>query len=346
MRAVVFEDVGHVGVAEVPDAVLEEPGDAVVRVTLGAICGSDLHFLHGKAPVSPGESLGHEAVGVVQAVGEGVSRFRVGDRVVVAFTIACGACWFCRQGQTQLCEHHRTLGAGAFGGGLAGAQAELLRIPGGDVNLLAIPDGVDDERALFVGDILTSGVYAAALGSVVAGDVVAVVGAGPVGYFCAQAARARSAARVFALDVDAERLARAAAAGAEPLNVTQRHPATALADATDGRGADVVIDAVGSVAAFESAMDVVRRGGRVVVLGVYASEVAEVQLGVYWARALELRFAGITPVHTWWERALAAIVDGTIDPLPIVSHRLPLAEAAHGYELFDRRDATKVLLIP
>jgi threonine dehydrogenase-like Zn-dependent dehydrogenase len=346
VRAVVFEDVGHVGVAEVPDAVLEEPGDALVRVTLSAICGSDLHFLHGKAPVSPGESLGHEAVGVVQAVGEGVRRFGVGDRVVVAFTIACGSCWFCLAGQTQLCEEHRTLGAGAFGGGLAGAQAELLRVPDADINLLSIPDGVDDERVLFVGDILTSGVYAAGLGSVGAGDVVAVVGAGPVGYFCAQAARALGAARVFALDVDAERLARAEAAGAEPLNVTERHPATALADATHGRGADVVIDAVGSVAAFESAVDIVRRGGRVVILGVYASEVAEVQLGVYWARALQLRFAGITPVHAWWERGMAAVVDGTIDPLPIISHRLALAEAERGYALFDRREATKVLLIP
>ena len=346
MRAVVFEDVGSVRVAEVPDPVIEEPGDAVVRVTLCAICGSDLHFLHGKAPVEPGEGLGHEAVGVVEAVGEDVTRYRQGDRVVVAFNIACGACWFCRLGQTQLCEDFRNLGAGEFGGSLPGAQAEHVRIPTADVNLLGIPDGVDDEHALFVGDILTSGVYAASLGDIGEGDVVAVVGAGPVGYFCAQAARARGAARVFALDRDRTRLERAAAAGVEPVNVTQRHPVSVLAEATQGRGADVVIEAVGSIDAFETAVDVVRRGGRVVVLGVYASETLELQLGVYWARAIQLRFAGITPVHTWWERAMAAVADGRIDPTSIISHRLPLAEAAHGYELFDRRDATKVLLIP
>jgi 2-desacetyl-2-hydroxyethyl bacteriochlorophyllide A dehydrogenase len=346
VRAVVFAEVGRVRVADVPDPVIEEPGDAVVRVTLAAICGSDLHFLHGKAPVEPGEGLGHEAVGVVEAVGSGVARFRPGDRVVVAFNIACGACWFCRQGQTQLCEDFRNLGAGEFGGALPGAQAERVRIPGADVNLLGIPDGVDDEHALFVGDILTSGVYAAALGDVGEGDVVAVVGAGPVGYFCAQAARARGAARVFALDLDPTRLERAAAAGVEPVNVTERHPVSVLAEATQGRGADVVIEAVGRPDAFETAVDVVRRGGRVVVLGVYAGETVELQLGVYWARAIQLRFAGITPVHAWWDRAMAEVAEGRIDPTSIISHRLPLADAAEGYGLFDRREATKVLLVP
>lgn len=346
MRAVVFEDVGRVRVADVADPVIEEPGDAVVRVTLCAICGSDLHFLHGKAPVGPGEGLGHEAVGVVEAVGDAVVRVRPGDRVVVAFNIACGACWFCRHGQTQLCDDFRNLGAGEFGGSLPGAQAERVRIPTADVNLLAIPTDVDDEHALFVGDILTSGVYAASLGEIGRDDVVAVVGAGPVGYFCAQAARSRGAARVFALDIDPTRLERAAAAGVEPIDVTRRHPVSVLSDATQGRGADVVIEAVGSVAAFQTAVDVVRRGGRVVVLGVYASETVELQLGVYWARAIQLRFAGITPVHAWWDRAMASVAEGRIDPIAIVSHRLPLADAARGYELFDRREATKVLLVP
>ena len=149
-----------------------------------------------------------------------------------------------------------------------------------------------------------------------------------------------------ALDLDAERLALAERVGAIPVDVTARHPATALAEATDGRGADVVIEAVGSPTAFESAVNVVRRGGRVVVVGVYAGETVEVQLGVYWARALELRFVGLCPVHAWWERALAEVVAGTIDPTPLISHRLPLEDAPHGYELFDRREATKVVLIP
>lgn len=346
MRAVVFESVGAVALREVPDPRIEEPGDAIVRVTRTAICGSDLHFFHGKAPLEPGETMGHEATGIVDAVGEDVKRFRAGDRVVVAFDIACGSCWFCREGQTQLCDDFRNLGAGTFGGGLAGAQAERVRVPVADVNLLAIPDGVEDERALFVGDILTTGIYGASLARIEPQDAVAVVGVGPVGFFCVQAARMLGAARVFALDMEPDRLARAAQVGAEPVNVRERHPATVLAEATEGRGADVVIEAVGSPSAFETAVDVVRRGGRVVVVGMYAGETVEMQLGVYWARALDLRFAGICPVHAWWERAMEAVVDGRIDPLPIVSHRLPLRDAARGYELFDRREATKVILIP
>jgi threonine dehydrogenase-like Zn-dependent dehydrogenase len=346
VRAVVFAGVGAVEVRDVPEPALEDPGDAIVRVTRTAICGSDLHFLHGKTPIEPGETLGHEAVGVVEATGEGVTRVRSGERVVVAFDIACGTCWFCRHGQTQLCDDFRNLGAGMFGGGRAGAQAERVRVPAADVNLLRVPDDVDDERALFVGDVLTTGVYGAALAEIGPEDVVAVLGVGPVGFFCVQAARMRGAARVVALDREADRLALAARMGAETVNVTERHPATALAEMTDGRGADVVIDAVGSPSAFETAADVVRRGGRMVVLGVYAGETIEFQIGVWWARALDVRFAGICPVHAWWERAMTAVVDGSIDPSPLVSHRLPLDDAAAGYHLFDRREATKVILVP
>lgn len=346
MRAVVFEGVGSVRLAEVPKPSIQEPGDAVVRVTLAAICGSDLHFLHGKAPIERGDQLGHEAVGVIEAVGAGVTRFAVGDRVVAAFDIACGGCWFCRQGQTQLCEGFRSLGAGAFGGDLPGAQAEFVRIPVADVNLLHVPDGVDDERALFVGDVLTTGVYAAAISAIGPDDVVGVVGCGPVGFFCVQAAQVFGAGAVFGIERDARRLALAQAAGAIPVDVARQHPQTALAEATGGRGADVVIEAVGAPDAFETAVSAARRGGRVVVVGMYAGESIDVQLGVYWARALTVRFAGICPVHTWWERAMNEVAAGRIDPTPIISHRLPLADAAKGYELFDRREATKVILLP
>ncbi len=346
MRAVVFDDVGRVRVADVPDPTVEEPDDAVVRVTRTAICGSDLHFLHGKTPIDAGGVMGHEAVGVVESVGSGVTRFAVGDRVVVAFNIACGACWFCARGETQLCEDFRNLGAGAFGGGLAGAQASLLRVPVADVNLLAIPDDVEDERALFVGDVLTTGLYAASIAGIGPEDTVAVLGCGPVGFFCIQAARALGASRVFGIDREPTRLALAASVGAATVDARERHPATALAEATGGRGADVVLEAVGTPEAFEDAIGTVRRGGRVVVVGVYAGETIEVQLGVYWARALTLRFAGICPVHAWWERAMAEVRAGTIDPLPLISHRLPLEDASEGYAIFDRREATKVVLTP
>ncbi|GIU98691.1 MAG: glutathione-dependent formaldehyde dehydrogenase [Actinomycetota bacterium] len=346
MRAVVYEGVGKVAVAEVADPELVHPDDAIVRVRLAAICGSDLHFLHGKAPLEPGEPIGHEAVGVVEAVGPDVRRFRTGDRVAVSFVIACGACWFCGRGQTQLCEDFRNLGAGIFGGGLGGAQAELLRVPHADVNLLALPEELEDERAIFLGDVLTTGVYAAGVAGVEPGEAVAVVGAGPVGFFAAQAARARGADPVLVLDTLPDRLALAERVGAEPVDVSRRSPQMAVARRTGDRGADVVIEAVGHPSAFETALDIVRRGGRVAVVGMYAGEQVSAPLGVWWARALDVRFAGICPVHAWWERAMEDLRAGRIDPTPLVSHRLPLEEAPKGYELFDARRATKVLLVP
>ena len=346
MRAVVYRGPGHVEVDDVTDPEIADARDAVVRVTTSAICGSDLHFLHGKAPLEPGDTIGHEAVGVVERAGDDMKRFGPGDRVVVSFDIACGGCWFCRNGQTQLCEDARILGAGIFGGSLGGAQAELLRVPNADVNLLAIPASIEDERALFLGDALAAGFHAAEIAEIAEGETVAVVGAGPVGYLAAQAALLHDPAEVVAIDLEAERLALVQAAGVVPLNAAERNPQTAVYERTDGRGADVVIEAVGSPAGFERALDVVRRGGRIVVVGMYASEVFPAQLGVWWTRALDLRFTGLCPVHTVWERAMAELERGRIDPLPLVSHRLSLEEAPKGYELFDSRRATKVLLVP
>lgn len=346
MRAVVYADVGEVAVVDVPDPVLREPDDAIVRVTTAAICGSDLHFFHGKAPMDRGEGIGHEAVGVVEAVGPSVARFGAGDRVIVSFVIACGVCWFCRHGQTQLCEDFRNLGAGILGGDLGGAQAELLRVPHADTNLLGVPEGMEDERALFTGDVLTTGYYGVRLAEVRAGETVAVVGAGPVGFFAIQAALVQGAAQVLALEPAHERLALAERVGAVPIDVAAHHPQMAVAERTGDRGADVVIEAVGHPAAFETAIDIVRRGGRVSVVGMYTSETMSVPVGIWWARALDVRFAGVCPVHAWWERALGEVLAGRIDPGPLVSHRLSLEEAALGYELFAGRRATKVLLIP
>jgi 2-desacetyl-2-hydroxyethyl bacteriochlorophyllide A dehydrogenase len=346
VRAVVFREVGRVEVADVAEPALTEPGDAIVRVTRAAICGSDLHYVRGKTPLAPGDVIGHEAVGVVERVGSAVTRLAPGDRVVASFDVACGACWFCANAQSGLCDELRMLGGGPFLGSLPGAHAELVRVPGADVNLLPIPDGLEDERALFLGDVMTTGYFAAASAGIAAGAVVAVVGAGPVGYFCMQAALALGGARVFGIDPDPSRRELVAAAGAEPVDPAARHPETVLADATEGRGADVAIDAVGSPAALQRAVDVVRRGGSVVVVGVYASELLEIQLGVYWARALTIRFTGLCPVHAWWQRAMDEVLAGRLDPEPLISHRLPLEDAVRGYELFERREATKVVLIP
>ena len=267
MRGVVFDGVGAVRVADLPDPDLEAPTDAIVRVTRSAICGSDLHLLHGKAPMEPGEPLGHEAVGVIEAVGDGVETRRVGDRVAVAFNVACGHCWFCGIGQSSLCDDDKIFGYGIFGGALPGAQAERLRVPDADLNLLEIPDGVGDEAAVFVGDVLTTGSYGASLTGAGPDDVVAVLGCGPVGFCTIEGLRTQGGPTIYALDRDPSRLALAETAGAIPVHIDERNPVTALAEATDGRGADVVIDAVGHPTAFEGAIDTVRRGGTVVVLG-------------------------------------------------------------------------------
>jgi threonine dehydrogenase-like Zn-dependent dehydrogenase len=346
MRAVVYEDVEKVRVDDVPDPVVEEPGDALVRVTMSAICGSDLHFYHGKAPLIPGEQIGHEGVGVVQEVGDGVSKFRPGDRVVLSFNAVCGECWFCTHGQHSLCDDFKNLGAGMAAGGLGGTQAELVRMPGADLNLLRVPEGMEDERALFVGDILTTGVYGAAIAGIQPGDTVAVIGAGPVGFFAAQAARLHDPAQVLVLDMMEDRLGLVEKAGATPINVKEKNAETAVSALTEGRGADVVIEAVGAVPAFQSAVDVVRRGGTICVVGMYVTESTELQLGISWFRQLKIVFSGVCPIHAWWDRAIQAVADGAIDPLPIISHRLSLDEAPKGYELFDKREATKVVLTP
>jgi threonine dehydrogenase-like Zn-dependent dehydrogenase len=346
MKAVVYQDVGKLSVDDVPEPSIEEPTDAIVRVTTSAICGSDLHFYSGKAPLLAGDPLGHEGMGVIEEVGPDVGGFAVGDRVVVAFNNVCGECWFCRRGQHSLCEDFRNLGAGVLGGSLGGTQAELVRIPNAPHNLLKVPEGMEDERALFVGDILTTGYYAAAIAGIEQGDTVAVVGAGPVGFFAAQSARLHDPAAVLVLDLDEERLAIVEKMGLTALNVSERNAATAVAEHTEGRGADVVIEAVGSVPALETSMDVVRRGGTICVIGMYVSETLELQLGVAWSRMLRFVFGGLCPIHAWWDRAMQAVADGKIDPLPIISHTLPLDEAPKGYELFQRREATKVVLKP
>jgi 2-desacetyl-2-hydroxyethyl bacteriochlorophyllide A dehydrogenase len=346
MRAVVLEGEGQVAVREVPDPRLEDAGDAIVRVSTAAICGSDLHFLHGKTPFDVGGVIGHECVGAVQAVGPGVTSFGPGDRVVAAFQIACGRCWFCVRQQSQLCDDARTLGAGPFGGGLDGAQAELVRVPVADANLLAVPDAVSDDRAIFIGDVLTTGFYAASLALRDGADTIAVLGCGPVGYTCLLSLQALGAERVVVLEPDELRRALARAAGADVVDPAARDGQMAIAELTQDRGADAVVEAVGRTDAFETALDLARRGGSIVIAGVYAGETSSLQLGPAWARALRLTFTGLCPVHAWWRRTMAEVAAGTIDPSPIISHRLPLDEAARGYALFDEHRATKVVLLP
>jgi threonine dehydrogenase-like Zn-dependent dehydrogenase len=197
-----------------------------------------------------------------------------------------------------------------------------------------------------VGDVLATSTAIAAIAEPEPEDVVAVVGCGPVGCLAIQSLRARGADRVLALDREPDRLALAEAFGAEPVDLRERDAQMAAADATHDRGADVAIDCVGHPDAFETTLEVVRRGGRVVVAGLYAGETIDLQLGAWWARAIDVRFLGMTPVHTWWRRGLGDLMAGRVDPRPLVSHHLPLEAAPQGYRAFERREATKVVLRP
>ncbi len=344
MKAVVYRGEQDVRVEDVPEPELVAGDDAIVKVSKAAICGSDLHFYNGRVPgVFEGTVVGHEYVGTVVSVGPDVTSFTVGDEVVGSFQIACGTCTPCTLGRYNLCDDLGVLGYGIFVGDLAGAQAEYVRIPHADLNLKKVPAGLDAEKALFAGDILTTGWYAAGIAPVNEGDDVVVVGAGPVGTFAAMAARAMGAKRVVAIDMVDSRLELADSLGAIPVNSANRSPSVAVEDTLGGM-ADVVIETVGMPPALITAIDCVRAGGTVSVIGVHTEFELGLPLANLFTRNVTLRFGGSCNVQGWWDKALAAIADGQADPTAIVTHRMPLDDAAEGYRLFESKQAMKVVL--
>ncbi|HXZ99730.1 MAG TPA: alcohol dehydrogenase catalytic domain-containing protein [Candidatus Binatia bacterium] len=344
MRALVYAGEGRVRLSDVPEPELAEPGDALLRVTTTAICGSDLHLLHGRIPgIRPGSVLGHEFAGVVEAVGASVSRFHAGDRALASFTVPCGACWYCGRGLFSRCADQRVFGYGAAHGDLGGGQAELVRVPNADLVLHAIEPGLSDERALFAGDIFSAGLDAAAEARIEAGDTVLVVGCGPVGLMAAMASATFGPARLLAADAVSSRLEAAGRLGAEPLPADQGLAAR-VRERTGGRGADAVLECVGNAQALEAALASVRRGGRVSVIGVHTEPEWTLGLGRLFAKAVHLEFCGVANVLGRWDQALDLIRRGLAEPAAIISHRLPLEEAVAGYHLFESRQALKVVL--
>ena len=347
MKAVVFQDVGRVTVEDVAEPEILEPTDAVVAVKTAPICGSDLHLYNGRVPgLQAGSVIGHELVGIVESVGDEVVKVKPGDRVVGSFLIPCGSCWWCKKREFNNCDNgnYRALGYGIFAGDLQGAQAEKVRMPQADLTLLPIPDDLSDEQAVFAGDILTTGCYAARISKIQEGDVVAVIGCGPVGLFTLQYASLYRPGKLLALDSVPDRLEMAEKLGAEPVDISKRNAVMALAETTEGRGADIAIECVGHVDAFRNGFDMLRSGGHLVVVGVYVELGYEFPLGEAWRKNIKLTFSGVTPVPAYWEEALDAVRSGKVDPTLIVSHTLPLEEAAKGYELFDSKEAMKVVL--
>ncbi len=344
MRAVTFQAPGEVLVQDVPEPELQRPDDAIVRIAASGICGSDLHIFHGRVPVEPGFTIGHEFVGTVLAAGPEVERAAVGDRVLGCFHTACGTCSACIRGDYHRCLNGRTFGHGSKLGDLQGAQAERLLVPRANLVLRRVPDGVSDDVALFAGDVLGTGYHAIWNGGLRSGDTAAVLGLGPVGLCAVQAARAAGATQVFAIDTVSARLEMARRFGATPIHLTDEDPKRTVRAATGGLGVDVVVDAVGDPGPLALAISLARDAGTVSGIGAYAGK-GEVPLGLAWLKGLTLR-TGLANVIAHVDRVLEMISAGLLDPAPLVTHHMTLDDAPEAYALFDRRQALKIVLRP
>jgi len=344
MRAVTFQAPGEVRVDEKPDPELTAPGEAIVRVEATGVCGSDLHLYHGRIQIEPGFTLGHEYVGTVVAAGEGVSGVSEGDRVLGAFLTACGKCFFCRRGDFHKCDAGRVFGHGATLGSLQGAQADLLLVPGADLTLRRVPEGLSDEVALFAGDVMGTGYHAIEALDLEPGGSVAVLGLGPVGLCAVQVAKAAGAAHVIGVDSVDERLRMGEAFGATPVHLTEEDVRGAVKEATEGRGVDGAVDAVGHPDALEMACRLARKAGTVAAIGVY-SERVEVHMGIVWIKSLTLR-SGQANVIAHLDPVLERLANGDLDPAPLVTHHMSLDEAPEAYRIYDRHEALKIVLSP
>jgi threonine dehydrogenase-like Zn-dependent dehydrogenase len=392
MKALCWHGKEDVRIDTVPDPVIQKPDDIVIRVTSTAICGSDLHLYDGIMPtMEKGDILGHEPMGEIVEVGPGVQELKVGDRVVIPFQMACGQCWFCQQQMFSLCDTsnpepnasmaRKVMGhspAALFGyshlmGGFAGGQAEFMRVPYANVGPLKVPDGMPDEKALFLSDIFPTGYMAADQANIQPGDTVAVWGCGPVGLFCMKSARLLGAGRVIAMDWVKDRLEMAEReCGAETINIDRSDVYDKLMEMTRGRGPDSCIDAVGAEAHGWGSVDAVvdkvktslklatdrphvlremikccRKGGTLSVPGVYVGYVDKLPFGALMNKGLTVK-TGQTHVRKYTGRLMEHIENGDIDPSFVVTHRMRLEEAPEAYRTFrDKRDhCVKVVLRP
>ena len=396
MRAVTWQGKRDVRVENVPDPTIQEPTDAVIRITSTGLCGSDLHLYEVLTPfMTPGDILGHEPMGIVQEVGAGVPDLQVGDRVVVPFQIACGNCWMCLTGLPTQCETTQVqgegMGAALFGytrlyGAVPGAQAEYLRVPQAQFGPIKVPEGPPDDRFVYLSDVLPTAWQAVAYADVPKGGSVAVLGLGPIGDMACRVAQVQGAGQVFGVDLVPERLRRARARGVETFDLRsfddEKELLAAIQDRTDGRGPDAVIDAVGTeahgsaaarlvqnaaavlprkigapiaerfsidrLAALYTAIDLVRRGGTISLSGVYGGMADPLPMLTMFDKQIQLRM-GQANVRRWADEILPYLTDE--DPLGVddfATHRVPLSDAPHAYEMFQRKQdgAVKVLMKP
>lgn len=343
MRAVTFQGPEQVRVEDKPEPELVAADDAIVRIEATGICGSDLHIYHGRVPVEPGFTIGHEFVGTVIAAGEEVDRVAVGDRVLGCFHTACATCSPCLRGDYHKCRRQRTFGHGTALGDLQGAQAEQLLVPRANLTLRRVPEGMSSDVALFAGDVMGTGFHSIVNAGMRSGDTVAVFGLGPVGLCAVQAALAGGAVEVFAVDSVEERLQMAASFGATPVHLTEQEPKKLIRAATDG-GVDVAVDAVGDPGPLAMAISLARDAGTVSGIGAYQGK-AEIPLGLAWLKSLNLCL-GLANVVAHVDRVLALMAAGRLDPAPLVSSHMSLDEASEAYAIYDNREALKIVLTP
>jgi len=389
MRALTWHGKHDVRVDTVDDPEIINPRDAIIKVTSTAICGSDLHLYDGFIPtMKSGDILGHEFMGEVVETGP-KSSLKKGQRVVVPFVIACGSCYFCEKHQYSCCDNSNPADnqdiseqlygnrmSGLFGyshmtGGYSGGQAEYVRVPYSDVGPIVVPDGIEDDKVLFLSDILPTGWMAAENADIEPGDIVAVWGCGPVGLFAVQSAFIMGAARVIAIDHFPRRLELAAGFGAETINFNDVKVYDALMEMTGGIGPDAVIDSVGleahglfvdnvwdqiKVSTFmgtdraHSLRQVIlacRKGGRVSVPAVYGGFIDKFPMGAFMEKGLTMK-TGQTHVQHYMPGLLSAIVEDKVDTTFLISHHLPLENAPDGYKLFHdhQNETTKIVLRP
>lgn len=378
MKAVTFQGIKDVKVKEVHVPTIEKPDDIIVRITSTAICGSDLHLIHGMIPNLPKNYIiGHEPMGVVEEVGPEVTKVKKGDRVIIPFTVACGQCYYCQHQLESQCDHANPHGdsGGYFGysetfGGYAGGQAEWMRVPFGNFTPFRVPDDceLEDEKLLFLSDIIPTAFWGVDSAGVKKGDTVIVLGCGPVGLLVQKFAWLKGAKRVIAVDYIGYRLEHAKRVNqVETVNFEQEENiGNHLKEMTQG-GADVVIDCVGmdgkktvleivetalklqggSMGAIQIASQAVRKGGVIQLVGVYGMRYNAFPLGDLFARNVTLKM-GQAPVIHYMPHLYQAIQQDEFDPTDIITHRLPLEQAEYGYEIFDTKQdgCIKVVLKP
>jgi threonine dehydrogenase-like Zn-dependent dehydrogenase len=348
MNAITFQSVESLAYETVPDPVLREASDVIVRTRAAGLCGSDLHPYFGRERgLEPGTVMGHELVGEVVEVGAGVRAFSVGDRVVAPFSTSCGSCFYCRTGLTARCERGQLFGWVQDGAGLHGCQADLVRVPLADATLVRVPDGLDDGVALLAGDILSTAAYGAELAEVSAGDLVVVVGCGPVGLLAIRAALERGAREVVAVDSVPTRLDLARRFGATPADREGGDPVALVHDRSEGRGADAAIEAVGSADATRTAVELLRFGATLAALGVHTEGCLAIPPGEIYDRNLRY-VAGRCPARHYMPSSLALAERDTDLMASLISHRLPLSEGVEAYRRFADRESgwAKVVFIP